>query len=212
MKYPRTPHLPWSPGRHDDADDTVAYSIDHLMNENIVVSEKLDGECTSMFTDRIHARSEDSNNHPSRNWVKNFWGSIKYKIPNNVQIVGENVYAKHSIFYDRLDTYFYGFAAFKDGRVLGWIETVKLFDEIGIEPVPTLTFGQLTLGCIRKMLLKCDFRPSFGDEIEGFVIRPIKSFGIHEFERWMMKYVRKGHVKTDQHWTTTWVKNQLKAN
>ena len=208
MKYPKTLHLPWSPGITNA--DKIAPSIDHLINKNIVLLEKLDGENTSMYYDKIHARSEDSKNHESRNWVKGFWGKIKHLIPKDVQIVGENMYAKHSIYYNKLDTYFYGFAVIKDNEFLDWVATIKLFEKIGIEPVPTLSFGPLTISYIRKMLLKPEFKPSFGREMEGYVLRPINNFPINEFSKWVLKYVRKDHVQTNIHWRKHWVKNGLK--
>ena len=56
-KYPRTPHLPWSPGASDD-DVRVA---DTAMSEGreVVVTEKLDGENTTLYADggaSIHRR------------------------------------------------------------------------------------------------------------------------------------------------------------
>jgi hypothetical protein len=208
MKYPKTLHLPWSPGVTKA--DKIAPSIDHLINKQIVLLEKLDGECTSMFHDRIHARSEESSHHPSRSWVKGFWGEICHRIPKDVQIVGENMYAKHSIYYNKLDTYFYGFAAIKGNKFLGWVDTIKLFEKICIEPVPTLSFGPLTISYIRKMLLKPEFTPSFGRGMEGYVLRPISDFPVNEFNKWVLKYVRKDHVQTNIHWRKHWVKNGLK--
>lgn len=208
MKYPKTLHLPWSPGITNA--DKIAPSIDHLINKNIVLLEKLDGENTSMYHDKIHARSEDSENHDSRNWVKGFWGKIRHLIPKDVQIVGENMYAKHSIYYNKLSNYFYGFAAIKGNEFLGWVDTVRLFDKIGIEPVPTLSFGPLTVDYIRRLLLNPKFKPSFSEEIEGYILRPIENFSVTEFDKYVLKYVRKNHVQTDIHWKKCWIKNELK--
>jgi len=42
VKYPRTPHVPWSPG--NTADDIVLDSIRHLESlVDVVVTDKLDG-------------------------------------------------------------------------------------------------------------------------------------------------------------------------
>ncbi len=47
-KYPRTPHLPWSSGRSED--DIALDSNEHLERlEDVVVTEKLDGENTTIF-------------------------------------------------------------------------------------------------------------------------------------------------------------------
>lgn len=208
MKYPRTYHLPWSPGATKD--DKKIDSVDHLLNKNIVITEKIDGECTSLYRDKIHARSEDSGHHESRAWIKNFWGRIQHLIPENVQIVGENVYAKHSIFYDKLRSYFYGFMVIEDTMVLSWPDTLKLFDDVGILPAPTICFGPLHKNFIRQRLVVPTYTSELGDTIEGYVLRPLESFDISTFDRNVLKYVREGHVQTDKHWSKEWVKNELK--
>jgi len=48
VKYPRTPHLPWSPGA--SSDDVRHLNIDHFKNKQVVVTEKMDGENTSLYT------------------------------------------------------------------------------------------------------------------------------------------------------------------
>ena len=58
MKYPRTPHLPWSHGRAED--DIALDSIEHLERlGDVVITEKLDGENTTLYHDYLHARSVD---------------------------------------------------------------------------------------------------------------------------------------------------------
>ena len=57
VKYPRTWHLPWSPGA--TADDRVLDSVSHFYGREIVVTTKMDGECTTMYSDFLHARSID---------------------------------------------------------------------------------------------------------------------------------------------------------
>lgn len=69
FKYPRTPHLPWSAGKTDD--DIVLLSTEHFEGKKVVVTEKLDGENTTMYTDYLHARSTINRPHISRGWVKN---------------------------------------------------------------------------------------------------------------------------------------------
>jgi hypothetical protein len=64
-KYPRAPHLPWSHGRSED--DIALDSIEHLERlEDIVVTEKLDSENTTLYHEYLHIRSLDSKSYPSR--------------------------------------------------------------------------------------------------------------------------------------------------
>lgn len=207
MKYPRTVHLSNSPGVSKD--DKVLESVDSFMGKEVVYSEKLDGECTSMTQDKIHARSEDSNHHPSQSWVKGFWATIKYKIPDNLQIVGESVYARHSIGYDRLNTFFYVFAVIDLERkvFLSWQDTLDLCQKIGLDHVPVLKHGLFD----PKFDLK-GIWSAFGEEIEGYVVRVVGEFPIVEMKNNMAKWVRAGHVKTDKHWRDSWKPNELLDN
>lgn len=104
-KYPSTFHLPWSQGITND--DKILKNLSNFYNKKIVVTIKMDGESCTMYRDKIHARSIDSKNHPSRHWVKQFHSTIKYNIPKNWRICGENLFAKHSIFYNNLPSFFF---------------------------------------------------------------------------------------------------------
>ena len=44
---------------------------------------------------------------------------------------------------------------------------------------------------------------------EGVVTRNISEYPVSEFARNVFKYVRKGHVKTDEHWTRNWKRARL---
>lgn len=64
-KYPRIPHLPWSRG--NTADDILLDSLGEFSGlAEIIVTEKLDGENTTLHRDYVHTRSPDSGHHPSR--------------------------------------------------------------------------------------------------------------------------------------------------
>jgi len=196
IKYPRIPHLPWSPGRSED--DIALDSIEHLEHlEDVVVTEKLDGENTTLYHDYLHARSLDSKSHPSRNWIKQFHTTIRYNIPEDFRICGENMYAKHSIFYDALTTYFYVFAIFQSEMCLSWYDTVEWCKLIGLETVPVLYRGTWN-----EQAIKACWRGKsvFGEEQEGYVVRNVESFRFDEFRSNVAKYVRNDHVTTDQHW------------
>lgn len=68
-KYPRTYHLPWSLGR--SSDDKVLSNVDSFIGQEVVITEKMDGENSSLYPNgKTHARSLDSANHVSRDWLK----------------------------------------------------------------------------------------------------------------------------------------------
>ena len=78
FKYPRTLHVPNSPGTNSD-DRLASYEdLSILYNKEIVVTEKLDGENTSLYRDYMHVRSLDSRPHPSQNWVRQLHASIQH--------------------------------------------------------------------------------------------------------------------------------------
>ena len=78
VKYPRTYHFEWSPGKTKD--DKTLFDLSNFEGKNIVLTEKMDGENTTMMKDWYYARSLDSKDHPSRHWVKGLWGNIKHDI------------------------------------------------------------------------------------------------------------------------------------
>lgn len=74
QKYGRTYHLPISPGA--TSDDKILATLDGLMVGDLVVTEKMDGENTTIHRGGSHARSPDSRYHPSRDWLKAFAAAI----------------------------------------------------------------------------------------------------------------------------------------
>jgi hypothetical protein len=193
IKYPRTPHLPWSPGVDDD--DIVTGS-EHFEGNVVVVTEKFDGENTTMYRDHIHARSLDSQHHVSRDWVKSFWGERKYEIPEGWRVCGENVYAQHSIRYENLESYFLGFSIWTDqNKCLSWPETLEWFELLGITPVRTFF-----LDVYNEEVIKSLYDPRWYSFVEGYVVRNVDGFAYSEFVKNIAKYVRKNHITTTEHW------------
>jgi hypothetical protein len=194
-KYPRTFHFPFSEGV--SSDDKIQDDLS-LLNDDIVISLKLDGENTNLYNDYIHARSLDSRNHPSRDWVKKFHAEIKHNIPENFRICGENLYAKHSIHYDNLPSYFLVFSIWDGDTCLSWGDTVEYSKLLNLELVPVIFNGRFE-GSVE------DFQRFLKESLdternEGYVVRRRDSFSIDEFPTSVIKYVRKNHVQTDNHW------------
>lgn len=141
VKFPRTYHLPWSAGL--TGDDRKLESLDHLIGHECVITEKMDGENTTMTRDYLHARSLSYEAHPSRSWVRALHGQIAHEIPEGMRVCGENLYAVHSIAYENLRSYFQVFAIWDKRNVcLSWDETVEWCALLGLEPVPVLGRGR----------------------------------------------------------------------
>ncbi|MEW1792511.1 RNA ligase family protein [Streptomyces niveus] len=189
--YPRTVHVPWSPGV--GSDDVRGGDLDGLRGREVVVTEKMDGENTTLYRDGLHARSLDSGHHPSRAWVKALQGRIGALIPDGTRVCGENLYARHSIAYEDLESWFYGFSVWDGEWCLGWDETVRVLRRLGI-PVPVVLWrGAFDERALRG--LKLD--PA---RQEGYVVRTVEGFVREDFGRRLAKWVRPRHVQTDTHW------------
>lgn len=203
-KYPRTPHLPWS--RAVTEDDKVLKDTSHFDGKRVIVSIKYDGENTTLYNDHFHARSLDSRDHPSRAWVKAFWGSIRHDIPSGWRICGENLYAKHSIEYTDLESYFYGFSIWDhpENTCLSWADTLVWFEGLGITPVEVLYDGVYD-----EEVIKTIWETKDPERCEGYVIRLYDSFRYEDFRKSVAKFVRKNHVQTDEHWMFKAVEKNL---
>lgn len=189
--YPRTPHLPWSPGAA--ADDVRVGDLSGLAGQEVVVTEKLDGENTTLYPDGLHARSLDSAHHPSRAWVKGLHGRIAHAIPDSWRICGENVYARHSIAYADLASWFYAFSVWAGEHCLDWDTTVRFTRRLGIPVPPTLWRGIFEERAIRALRLDLARQ-------EGYVVRTVAGFHRAEFAGRVAKWVRPAHVQTEVHW------------
>lgn len=196
-KYPRTPHLPWSPGATND--DKVLHDLSSFEGKLVVVTLKMDGEATTMYPDHIHARSINSKDHPSRHWVKALHGSIKHDIPDTMRICGENLFAKHSMYYDDLPSYFMGYSVWSPKNCLSWHATNFWLNKFGLEIVPVIWQGEWSYKNDMEKLLTSVFEPYAGEH-EGYVVRTYDGFKREDFGLYVAKYVRPNHIQTDEHW------------
>lgn len=192
-KYGRTFHLPISPGA--TSDDKIMSSLDGLMVDDLVVTEKMDGENTTIHAGGSHARSPDSRYHPSRDWLKAFAAGVSPYLAEGERIVGENLYARHSVAYDALPSYFLGFAWIVGGEVQSWDLTLARFEELGVRPVPMLYRGPYRLALFDDLAQALDLTKQ-----EGFVARTAGSFVESDMPKRVGKYVREGHVQSETHW------------
>ena len=214
FKYPRTPHLPWSPGQTDD--DKVLKDTSHFLGKEIVATIKMDGECSTLYRNYYHARSVDSKDHPSRHWLKGFHSQVRYHIPEGWRVCGENLFAKHSIKYTELPSYFLVFSVWTDeNKCLSWPKTKDFCDDV-FHTVTTFQTGPW-LPNMEKVLSdkfigssKIKFRYPYAEEHEGYVVRLSNVFHFDEFSKSVAKFVRKNHVQTEDHWMfSTIEKNKL---
>ena len=192
-KYPRTPHLPWSEGTTKD--DKIIEDLNTLEQNEVVVTLKMDVENTTLYNDVLHARSIDSKDHESRHWLKAFHACVSQNIPDKFRVCGENVFAKHSIYYKDLQSYFLAFSIWRDEECLSWGLTKKLLNDWYIFPVKTIYEGFWP----GQEKLTEVFAP-YESEHEGYVVRIKGRFYLQNFSVSVAKFVRQNHVQTDKHW------------
>lgn len=209
VKYHRTYYLPWSPNLQND--DRMHKDIDFFIGKEIVCSIKMDGESTSMYPNYIHARSVDSKYHESRTLVQSLHGNIKHLIPDHFRICGENLYAKHSIHYRNLKSYFYVYSIWNEkNEALSWDDTVEYCELLNLITVPVFYRGLFNIETINKSFDSyCNSSP---DPVEGYVIRLSTAIKYSNFKISFAKWVREEHVQTNKHWLKNKViKNELMA-
>jgi hypothetical protein len=211
-KYNRTYHLPWSLGT--TSDDRFVESINTILNKRIIITEKLDGENCGMTNNGVYARSHlDFTTSPWSKEVRNLHqNKIKNQLEDGLYLFGENMEGIHSIEYQNLTTYFYLFGV-RDINLnfLSWDKVLEYAYLLDLETVPVLFDGIIsTQDELKNIVDNCLSNGSkLGNEIEGIVVRTFNQFHSDEFHLNVMKWVRKNHVKTDEHWTKNWKKANL---
>lgn len=204
-KYPRTPHLPFSKGA--TSDDKILKTTSHFNGKTIVVTEKMDGENTTIYNNYYHARSLDSKHKDYHSYLlTKILPVLQYQIPEGWRICGEYLYAKHSIYYDNLKDYFLTFSIWNEKNIcLSWNKTKEYCELLSINLVPELFVGKYDEKIVKEIAEKTVEKGG-----EGIVIRNFDEFSYKNFSQNIAKYVRKGHVQTDNHWSLSEItKNKL---
>lgn len=209
LKYPRTYHLPFSKGVQDD--DKYLKDLSMFEGQEVQLSIKMDGENSTLYHDGYnHARSIDSKTNWTRDIVKQIHSQIRYLIPENYRLCCENLFARHSINYEdgELDGYLYLLSIWNDKNESLSLEETKMFaEELGLPMPKEIYLGKFDLKLFEKMANEMDLVKN-----EGFVLRLTRPIKYEEFSRCMAKFVREGHVQSDQHWLKNAVKNGKPKN
>lgn len=93
-----------------------------------------------------------------------------------------------------------------ENRWYSWDEVKAEAANLGFQTVPEVFRGTFkTLKEIRSFMDAEVRKPSaFGPTREGFVIRLARGFDDDQFSNCVAKYVREGHVQSDEHWKVNW--------
>jgi hypothetical protein len=154
-KYPRTHHLEGSrlqPGDHDL--DQVP--LDSLRGKYVVIEEKVDGANAGMTLDehgrlRLQSRGHVLAGGPRerhfdllKQWARAHEARLVERLAGGLTLYGEWLYAKHTIFYDRLPHYFMEFDI-RDATGAFWSTARRIEHLAGarVTSVPVLWQGVL---------------------------------------------------------------------
>ncbi len=119
-KYGRTIHYPFFPERLVMTELIIRIGEDIQRIKTLVHTEKLDGENNCLSQWGVFARSHAApTTSPWTRQLRERWELIKNDL-GDIEIFGENLYAIHSIEYQRLETHFYIFAVRCMDQWLSW--------------------------------------------------------------------------------------------
>ncbi|GID25561.1 RNA ligase family protein [Paractinoplanes brasiliensis] len=188
MRYPRTYHLPDSPGA--TRDDLVQHDLTWLDGE-LVVTEKLDGGNLTFTRDAVYGRSPGAETPPWDRPAKALWAMTSYRIPDDWRVCGESMWARRSIAYSDLPGVFIVFGIWDEtDTLLGWDDTVDWATRLELPVVPVLYRGGSLSEARAAWAARRDAENS-----EGFVVRSAGRIPAGEFPLRVLKWVRAGHVR-----------------
>ncbi len=194
VKYPRTLHLPWSPGR--TSDDKVMPDTHGLVGP-LVVTEKMDGGNFTMTSEGCYSRSPSANHQPWDGPARAVWASVARDLPPGWRFCGESMHARRSVAYSDLPGPFLLFGIFDvHGTLVSWAETEEWAELLGLPMVPSLYRGEDLVRASGAWS-----RLGFSErDSEGYVVRCAGAIGSDEFGRRVGKWVRSDHVRTSADW------------
>lgn len=222
-KYNRTFHFPWSPGATNDDKIVTPHVLPIFVKNDLVITEKMDGSNTSLEKDGCYARTHSGPpTHPSFDGLKALHAQVRYKIPEGIQLFGEWCYARHSIEYSELPSYFMLFNVRVFDGILhnelishwaSWEEVEMWAEEIGVPTVPLLFKGKINSAQELEVKVNSFMNQTSacGGIREGVVARVQQEFDDEHFSTCVLKCVRANHVQTSEHWKDQEIiKNKLK--
>ncbi|HET9955257.1 MAG TPA: RNA ligase family protein [Polyangiaceae bacterium] len=202
-KYPRSFHLPWSPG--GTSDDRRLLDVSGLIDVEIVITEKCDGSNLTYTRDHVFSRSHAGPpGHRSFDLAKATHARLAHLISEGLSVFCEYCYAVHSLVYEALPDYSLVFGVRDDVRGMWWDWDMVAAQalELGLPTVPLLFRGRVSDESALHELTEAlsNETSAFGGMREGVVVRRAGEFEDSQFSRSLAKWVRRDHVTTDEHW------------
>lgn len=215
-KYPSTSHWPWSDTVHRD--DSIHPEPSVFVGREVVITEKIDGGNTCLFNGECYARSVAAPSTAKWFAMVKKHHAWKFSCKTDVAVYGEDIYGVHSIQYAPVaehDTYrIFAIRSLNaiPNQFYSWDELEAFGKQWDINTVPVLYRGVFDSvdDITRFFQSELPKESEIGGNREGFVMRIADSFQADDFSTLVCKYVRPGHVQTDEHWTKNWKPCPLK--
>jgi len=227
-KYGRTYHYDFSLGTTSD-DRINREWYDHISKMSKTIdTEKLDGENRCLNGVGIFARSHAApTTNPWATHLKPKYDMIKNDLKEgDIELFGEDIYAIHSIIYPKISEHFYLFGVRILDKWVSWEEVEWYASIFDFPTVPVTSIDDAKKPSKREIENRVKWeaakpsafgsyqvinRNEWGEECtkEGIVTRNYDEFNVDSQHENIFKYVRKGHVKTDEHWTRNWKRAKL---
>ncbi|MBU2661950.1 RNA ligase family protein [Actinoplanes bogorensis] len=187
-QYPRTSHLPDSPGV--TGDDPVQPDLTWLDGE-LVVTEKLDGGNLTFTRDAMYGPEPGAETEPWDRPAKALWAMTAYRIPDDWRVCGESMWARRGIAYSDLPGVFIVFGIWDEtDTLLGWDDTVDWAQRLELPVVPVLYRGGSLSEARAAWSQRCDPARS-----EGFVVRAAGRIPADEFAVKVLTWKRAAAVR-----------------
>jgi hypothetical protein len=195
-KFPRIPHLPFSPGATPD-DERMA-DVSSLVGAPLILTEKVDGANVCLTREMVYARSHSG---PAKgamfDQLKALHADKRFLIAPNLSIFCEWCMFVHSLEYQDLPDpplLVLGVRHDTTGVWRSFREVENLALELKFETVPALGYlNPSTAALLREQVEEVARLPSkFGGVQEGIVVRHADAVADNRFSKFHAKYVREG--------------------
>ena len=239
-KYPRTPHLQGSRLQPGD-EDLSQIPFDCIRGKLIVVEEKVDGaNCAISFDDDGQLLLQSRGHYLTGGYRERHFNFLKewanvhrdafYDVLGSRYIMyGEWLYAKHTVYYDRLPHYFLEFDVFdrQDGCFLDTRRRHALLEPLPVVSVPVLAeaafqkqeqlvallgrsnfISEHKTDTLRQTSIRLGLDPDRSDLMEGLYIKVEQDGQVID----RMKYVRASFLQTVDISETHWLERPIVPN
>lgn len=218
VKYPRTPHVFGSEGTTDDKRLNGDDSLTLIRCPGLVVEEKLDGTNLGIHFKKgrlvLQNRGHElgTQEHPQydllKSWVQAKQYTLSEILADRYILYGEWLYARHTVFYTRLDHYFFEFDMYDKERQV-FLDTDSrhnLLAGSGIISVPVLHRGPLRSEEELESLITTSL---YSDCMAEGVYLKVEQEGLTTGRA---KYVRKAFIQSIVDSGTHWSKRDVVPN